>query len=47
MSQFPKTYKAYAFLERGGSLKPIDVEWKDAKPGEVIVKVLACGVCAR
>ncbi|KAH9933793.1 GroES-like protein [Fomitopsis serialis] len=42
----PKTYKAYAFLEKGGPLKPIVVDWKDPAPGEVVVKVLACGVCA-
>lgn len=43
----PKTYKAFAFLEKGGPLKPITLDWKDPAPGEVVVKVLACGVCAR
>ncbi|KZT12826.1 GroES-like protein [Laetiporus sulphureus 93-53] len=42
----PATYKAYAFLEKGGNLEPIDVKWKDPQPGEIVVKVLACGVCA-
>ncbi|EPS95248.1 hypothetical protein FOMPIDRAFT_1025862 [Fomitopsis schrenkii] len=42
----PKTYKAFAFLEKGGPLKPITLDWKDPAPGEVVVKVLACGVCA-
>jgi len=42
----PTTYKAYAFLERGGDLRPVDIEWKDPQPGEIVVKVLACGVCA-
>ncbi|CCM00121.1 uncharacterized protein FIBRA_02148 [Fibroporia radiculosa] len=44
--QHPKSYRAYAFLERGGSLCAIDVPWKDPQPGHVVVKVLACGVCA-
>lgn len=43
----PNTYKAFAFFEKGGPLKPIVLEWKDPAPGEVVVKVLACGVCAR
>lgn len=42
----PDTYKAYAFLEKGGDLKPIDVTWRDPQSGEIVVKVLACGVCA-
>ncbi|PCH35417.1 GroES-like protein [Wolfiporia cocos MD-104 SS10] len=42
----PKTYKAYAFKERGGKLEEIELEWQDPKAGEVVVKVLACGVCA-
>ncbi|KAK7692067.1 hypothetical protein QCA50_005472 [Cerrena zonata] len=45
MSTHPQKYTAYAFLEVGGNLQKIDVEWKDPKEGEVIVKVLACGVC--
>lgn len=43
----PETYRAYAFLEKGGELKPIEVQWKDPEQGEIVVKVLACGVCAR
>ncbi|KZT71942.1 GroES-like protein [Daedalea quercina L-15889] len=46
MTSHPKSYKAYAFLEKGGPLKPVTLEWKDPAPGEVVVKVLACGVCA-
>ncbi|KAI0732756.1 GroES-like protein [Fomitopsis betulina] len=42
----PKTYKAFAFFEKAGSLRSITVDWKDPTPGEVVVKVLACGVCA-
>ncbi|KAI0079176.1 GroES-like protein [Panus rudis PR-1116 ss-1] len=42
----PDSYKAYAFTEKDGDLKPITVPWKDPEPGEVVVKVLACGVCA-
>lgn len=43
----PKTYKAFAFIEKGGALKPITFDWHNPGPGEVVVKVLACGVCAR
>ncbi|KAI0722069.1 chaperonin 10-like protein [Fomitopsis betulina] len=42
----PKTYKAFAFIEKGGALKPITFDWHNPGPGEVVVKVLACGVCA-
>jgi len=42
----PKTYKAYAFTEKGGQLQEVQVDWKDPKPGEIVLKVLACGVCA-
>ncbi|KAH9931975.1 GroES-like protein [Fomitopsis serialis] len=42
----PETYKAYAFLEKGGDLKPITFKWRDPEPGEIVVKVIACGVCA-
>ncbi|OCH95687.1 GroES-like protein [Obba rivulosa] len=42
----PRTYKAYAFKEKGGQLQQVQVEWKDPKPGEIVLKVLACGVCA-
>lgn len=43
----PKTYIAYRFEEKGGDLKRTVVEWKDPKEGQIVVKVLACGVCAR
>jgi hypothetical protein len=43
----PKSYAAYAFLEKGSNLQKITVDWKDPQPGEIIVKVLACGVCHR
>lgn len=41
----PKTYKAYAFFEKGGDLQPLIFDWRDPEPGEVVVKVLACSVC--
>lgn len=47
MATHPQKYAAYAFVEVGGNLQKLDVEWKDPKEGEVIVKVLACGVCGR
>ncbi len=41
----PKTYKA-AFLEKaGGSFVLKDVPLTKPGPGQVLVKVLACGVC--
>ena len=43
----PDTYTAYAFLEKGGELQKVTVPWRDPEEGEVIVKVLACGVCGR
>ena len=43
----PDSYTAYAFLERGGALTKITVPWKDPQAGEVVVKVVACGVCGR
>jgi len=46
MAAHPKTYKAYAFTEKGGKLQEVTREWKDPQPGEIVVKVLACGVCA-
>jgi len=45
-SAHPKSYTAYAFVEKDGPLTPITFEWKDPQPGEIVVKVLACGVCA-
>ncbi|KAL4252211.1 hypothetical protein ABKN59_005546 [Abortiporus biennis] len=41
----PKSYTAYAFTEKGGNLVKKTVDWKDPKPGQVVIKVLACGVC--
>lgn len=41
----PKTYKQAIFKEQGGQLVIEDVELKMPQPGEVLVKVEACGVC--
>ncbi|KAM5541041.1 hypothetical protein V8D89_005352 [Ganoderma adspersum] len=41
----PDTYTAYAFFEKGGELQKVTVPWRDPEEGEVVVKVLACGVC--
>lgn len=41
----PESYIAYRFEEKNGNLKRTVVPWHDPKQGEVIVKVLACGVC--
>ncbi|KAH9950820.1 GroES-like protein [Amylocystis lapponica] len=45
-SQNPKTYTAYAFTRKDGPLEKITIDWKDPEPGQIVVKVLACGVCA-
>ena len=41
----PKTHKAAMFKEKGGPLHIEEIETKMPKEGEVLVKVLACGVC--
>ena len=42
----PASYTAWSFTERDGPLKKVTVRWKDPAPGEIVIKVLACGVCA-
>ena len=42
----PATYTAWAIEERNGPLKKDTVEWKDPAEGEIVIKVLACGICA-
>ncbi|KII93729.1 hypothetical protein PLICRDRAFT_49750 [Plicaturopsis crispa FD-325 SS-3] len=41
----PKTYKAMAVKARGGRFELVDMPWKEPQAGQVVVKVLACGVC--
>lgn len=41
----PKTYKAAVFETKGSDLVLKDVELKQPSHGEILVKVLACGVC--
>ena len=43
--QYPTCYTAYAVLEPGGKLQKVTVPWRFPQEGEVVVKVLACGVC--
>ena len=43
--QIPKTHKAAMFKEKGGPLVIEEIETKLPQEGEVLVKVLACGVC--
>lgn len=43
--EIPKTYKAAVFKEKGGPLVFEEIETKTPEEGEVLVKVLACGVC--
>ena len=41
----PKTYKAAIFKEQNQPLTIEDVELKEPTEGEILIKVLACGVC--
>ncbi|KAH8093848.1 GroES-like protein [Cristinia sonorae] len=41
----PTSYTAYAFTEKGGDLEKVTKQWKDPEQNQVVVKVLACGVC--
>ena len=41
----PESYAVYRFEEKDGPLKLAVVPWKEPKADEIIVKVLACGVC--
>ncbi len=45
MTSLPKSYKAVILTEANGPFKLQDVELKHPGPGEVLVKVRACGVC--
>lgn len=44
-SELPKTHKAAMFKEHGGPLVLGQVETKRPVEGEVLIKVLATGVC--
>lgn len=41
----PKTYKHAIFKTQGGDLTVEETELKLPPPGEILVKVQACGVC--
>ena len=43
--EIPKTHKAAMFKESGGKLVIEEIETKQPQQNEVLVKVLACGVC--
>lgn len=43
----PQSYTAYAFKEVGGHLVKVDKQWKEPEQQQIVVKVLACGVCGR
>lgn len=45
MSSLPKTYKAVVLQSANTPMTLVDVELKHPTKGEVLVKVLACGVC--
>ena len=41
----PKTFKAAVFKEKGQPFTLEDVELKYPAEGEILIKVLACGIC--
>ena len=41
----PKSYKALVVKGAGKPLELVDVDLKHPGPGQVLVKVIACGVC--
>ncbi|KDQ64324.1 hypothetical protein JAAARDRAFT_27950 [Jaapia argillacea MUCL 33604] len=45
MSTQPKTYKAAVVTKAHAPFELLDIPWKDPQQGQVVVKVLACGVC--
>lgn len=45
MTPLPKTYKAAVFEEKGKPLVIKDIELKKPEDGQILVKVIACGVC--
>ncbi|KAH9854323.1 GroES-like protein [Lenzites betulinus] len=45
-SAHPDSYTAFAYQEVGGDLQQITVPWRDPQAGEIVLRVLACGVCA-
>lgn len=45
MASLPKTFKAIVFKEKGAPLELQELPLRKPGPGEVLVKVLACGVC--
>lgn len=45
MVSLPKTYKAVVITEANAPFKLQDVELQHPGPGQILVKVLACGVC--
>ncbi|KAK3694448.1 zinc-binding dehydrogenase [Podospora appendiculata] len=45
MSPLPKTFRAAVFVEANKPLELQDVPLRQPGPGQILVKVLACGVC--
>ena len=43
----PDSFTAWAFTKVGGQLEKVSLPWKDPQEGQIVVKVLACGVCGR
>ena len=44
-SSLPKTYKAALFKSKGAPLTVETLDLEGPKPGEILIKVKACGVC--
>ena len=41
----PDSFTAWGFTERSEVLTKITLPWKDPAEGQLVIKVLACGVC--
>lgn len=45
MSSLPKTYQAAVVDEKDGNLALKDLDLKPPGDGQILIKVLACGIC--
>lgn len=45
MSNLPKTFKAAQVVKVNEPFKINQVDWVNPGPGQIVVKVLACGIC--
>jgi len=46
-SHHPKSYMAAQICHKGGKLEMKEVDWRQPRKDEIVVKVMACGVARR